>query len=91
MMKTNTLLYEDTPHYNFWLKLISGGILALTFILGVIFILEDTEAAVVMFGITLFDALLLKAILPKRFQVFEDRLRILLGGSFAVALISEGQ
>ena len=77
MMKTNTLLYEDTPHYDFWLKLILGGILALTFILGIIFISKDTEAAVVMFGITLFDALLFKAILPRRFQIFEDRLRIL--------------
>jgi len=84
MMKTNTLLYEDTPHYDFWLKLILGGILALTFILGIVFISQDTEAAMVMFGITLFDALLFKAILPRRFQVFEDRLRILLGGPFAI-------
>jgi len=84
MMKTNTLLYEDTPHYDFWLKLILGGILVLTFILGIIFISQDTEAAVVMFGITLFDALLFKAILPRRFQIFEDRLRILLGGPFAI-------
>jgi len=83
-MKSNIVLYEDTPHYDFWLKLILGGILALTFILGIIFILEDTEAAVVMFGITLFDALLFKAILPRRFQIFEDRLKILLGGPFAI-------
>ena len=83
-MKTNTLLYEDTPHYDFWLKLILGGILVLTFILGIIFISQDTEAAVVMFGITLFDALLFKAILPRRFQIFQDRLRILLGGPFAI-------
>ena len=83
-MKSNIVLYEDTPHYDFWLKLILGGILALTFILGIILILEDTEAAVVMFGITLFDALLFKAILPRRFQIFEDRLKILLGGPFAI-------
>ena len=83
-MKSNIVLYEDTPHYDFWLKLILGGILALTFILGIIFISEDTEAAVVMFGITLFDALLFKAILPRRFQIFEDRLKILLGGPFAI-------
>ena len=83
-MKTNSPLYEDTPEYDFWLKFILGGILALTFILGIIFILENTEAAAVMFGITLLDALLFKAILPRRFQIFEDRLRILLGGPFAI-------
>ena len=83
-MKTKTLLYEDTPKYDSWLKLILGGVLALTIILGIILISQDTEAALVMFGITLFDALLFKAILPRRFQIFEDRLKILLGGPFAI-------
>ena len=83
-MKTNTLLYEDIPEYGSWLKIILGGVLALTFILGIIFISIDTEAALVMFGITLFDALLFKAILPRRFQIFEDRLKILSGGPFAI-------
>ena len=83
-MKTDILLYEETPEYDKWLKLILGGILALTFILGVIFIYQDTEAAIVMFGVTLFDALLFKAILPRRYQIFEDRLRILLGGPLAI-------
>ncbi|MFC1892721.1 hypothetical protein ACFLYR_01610 [Chloroflexota bacterium] len=83
-MKSNTLLYEDTPKYDSWLKLVLGGVLALTFILGIVFLYQDTEAAIAMFGITLFDALLFKAILPRRYQVFEDRVRILLGGPFAI-------
>ena len=83
-MKTSILIYEDTPKYDLWLKLILGGVLALTFILGIIFIYQDTEAAIVMFGTTLFDALLFKAILPKRYQIFEDKLRILMGGPFAI-------
>ena len=83
-MKTDILIYEDTPQYDLWLKLILGGVLALTFILGVIFVYQDTEAAIVMFGITVFDALLFKAILPRRYQIFEDRLRILMGGLFAI-------
>ena len=58
--------------------------MALTFILGIIFISIDTEAALAMFGITLFDALLFKAILPQRFQIFEDRLKIILSGPFAI-------
>jgi len=83
-MKTNILIYEDTPKYDLWLKLILGGVLALTFILGIIFIYQDTKAAIAMFGITLFDALLFKAILPRRYQIFEDRLKILLGGPFSI-------
>ena len=78
------LVYEDTPRYDFWLKLILGGILALTFILGVILLFEDIVGAWVMFGVTLFDALLFKAILPQRFQIFRGRLKIVLGGPFAL-------
>ena len=37
-----------------------------------------------MFGITLFDALLFKAILPRRYQIFEDGLKILMGWPFAI-------
>jgi len=83
-MKTSILIYEDKPKYDLWLKLILGGVLALTFILGVIFIYQDTEAAIVMFGVTLFDALLFKVVLPRRYQIFEDRLKILMGGPFAI-------
>ena len=80
----NSLLYEDIPKYDFWLKLILGGILVVTFVLGIILISEDIRVALAMFGVTLFDALLFKAVLPRRFQIFEDRLRILLGGPLAV-------
>ena len=81
------LVYEDTPRYDFLLKLILGGVLALTFILGVILFFEDIRVAWVMFGVTLFDALLFKAILPRRFQIFEDRLKILLGGPFSINIL----
>ena len=79
----NSLVYEDTPRYDFWLRFILGGVLALTFILGVVLLFEDIVVAWVMFGVTLFDALLFKAILPRRFQIFQDRVKIALGGPFA--------
>jgi len=82
----NILLYQDKPKYDLWLKFILGSIIACTFILGIIFISQDTEAAIVMFGITLFDGLLFKAILPRRFQIFDDKLRIVLGGPLSVSI-----
>ena len=78
------LVYEDTPRYDLWLKLILGGVLTLTFILGIVIFPEDVECALAMFGITIFDAILFKAILPRRFQIFQDRLRIALGKPLAV-------
>ena len=80
----HTLVYEDRPIYDIWLKLILGCVLALTFILGVILISENIGAALAMFGVTLFDALLFNAVLPRRFQIFEDTLKIVLGWPFAI-------
>ncbi len=80
------LVYEDTPRYDFWLKLMLGSILALTLILGFVLLPTDIVAASAMFGITLFDALLFKAILPRRFQIFQDRVKIVLGGPLALSI-----
>lgn len=35
-----------------------------------------------MFGITVFDALLFNAVIPRRFQIFQDRVRVVLGRPF---------
>jgi len=78
------LVYEDRARYDLWLKLILGGVLVITLIVGVILISEDIEAALVMLGVTIFDALLFKAILPQRYQIFQHKVRIVLGGPFAV-------
>ena len=78
------LVYEDSPRYDLWLKLILGGVLALTFVMGAVLLSEDVGAALLMFGVTAFEVLLFKAILPRRFQIFEDRLKIVLGGPFAL-------
>ncbi|MFC1982094.1 hypothetical protein ACFLUN_01285, partial [Chloroflexota bacterium] len=78
------LVYEDIPRYDFQLKLILAGVLALTFIMGVFLLFEDVTGAWVMFGVTVFDALLFKVILPRRFQIFQDRVKIVLGGPLAL-------
>ena len=86
MNVVNNLIYEDTPRYDIWLKLTLGGTLAFTFILGWILISEDIGVALLMFAVTIFDALLFRAVLPKRFQIFEDRMKIVLGLHFAISI-----
>jgi len=78
------LVYEDIPRYDLWLKLILGAILALTLVLGIILLSTDLTAAWAMFGVTVFDALLFKAIMPQRYQIYHDRLKIVLGGPCAL-------
>ena len=78
------LIYEDSAPYDPWLKIILGSTLALTLVMGIVFLPFDVAGAYVMFGVTLFDALLFNAILPRRYQIYQDRLRIVLGKPFAV-------
>ena len=80
------LIYEDIPQYDSWLKWIIGGTLALTLMMGIVFLPFDVVGALAMFGVTLFDALLFNAILPRRYQIYQDRLRIVLGKPFAVSV-----
>ena len=78
------LAYEDIPRYDLWLKLILGAILALTLVLGIILLFTDLMAAWAMFGITVFDTLLFKAVIPQRYQIYDDRLKIVLGSPLAL-------
>ena len=83
MVNQGYLVYQDTPRYDWWLKLVLGGTLALTLVLGLWFFSIDRPAALVLLAVTVFDALLFHAILPRRLQVYSDRLTIVLGYPFA--------
>ena len=74
---STNLTYEDEAIYDLWLKLVLGIVLAVTFVGGLLLIREDLGATLAMLRITLFDALLFKVILPRRYQIFEDKVRML--------------
>jgi len=77
------LLYEDTARTDTWLKLMLGGILVMFLVLGGVLLFQDKEDAFGMFGIAVFYALLFKIVMPQRYQIYSDKVRILLGGPFA--------
>lgn len=77
------LLYEDTPKVDVWFKLLIGGLVVLFVVMGIVLLFEGLEDALVMFGMAIFYALLFKLIMPQRFQIYSDRVRIVLGGPFA--------
>lgn len=84
MRNLTYLVHEDIPRVDFWLKLLLASILALTLVLGVWLLFEDIVGAIAMFGITLVDALLFRTIIPRRYQIYSDRIRIVLGSPFAL-------
>ena len=77
------MLYEDSPRVDMWLKLMLGGILVLLLLVGVSLLFEDTGGAFAIFGAMVFNAVLFKIIMPQRYQIYSDRVRIVLGGPFA--------
>ncbi len=79
-----SLLHEDTPEYDTWLKLILGSVLSFTLLLGVYLLNVDRAGAYIALGVTVFDALLFYAILPQHYQIWTDRVRIVLGRPFAL-------
>lgn len=83
MRRSTLLLYQARPVYDFWLKLVVAGTLALTLVPGLVVLYWNTELGWTLIGVTAFDGLLFYSVLPRNFQLFDDRLRITLGGPFA--------
>jgi hypothetical protein len=77
------LLYEDTARTDTWLKLMLGGILVMFLVLGGVLLFQDDSAAFGMFEIAVYYALLFRIIMPQRYQIYSDKVRIVLGGPFA--------
>jgi hypothetical protein len=85
-MRSSLLLHTAKSSYDRWLKLLLGGTLAFTLILGIVLIPVDILAAGICLGVTAFDGLIFWAVLPHALQIYEDRVRIQLGGPLAVNL-----
>jgi len=80
----SSLLYEDKPKYDIWIKILLVGVVVFTFILGIAQISVDNREALTVLGVVLFEIVLFRLILPRRFQILSDRLRIILGGPLAI-------
>ena len=80
------LTYEETPPYAPWYKWLLGGISAFTLIIGLSLISVDINGTWFLLGVTAFEALLFYFITPRKYQIFEDKIRIKLGTPFAVNL-----
>jgi hypothetical protein len=77
------LIYQDEALYDAWVRLALGALIAIMLVSGIALLFIDTEGAYVMLAGAIFISLLFWAILPRRYQVFEDHVRIVLGGPFA--------
>lgn len=89
------LFYEDKPRYSTWFKLLVVFIPTLIVTLGFLFYSRvlptksesrATINAVYLFAVAAFDSVLFWAITPRKFQVFEDKLKIVLGNNLSFSI-----
>jgi hypothetical protein len=82
----NSVVYEDNPHYDVWLKGIM--LLPVFFLLMGIYhlITAQTEAAISMFAATLLMGAIYWAIFPRKYLILNSKIKIALGGPFSVSI-----
>ena len=85
-MESQLIVFEDKSVYDKWNRIILGGIVAVPLIVGIVLTAVDILGAAIMFGVTIFDAILFWCILPKQFLVYEDRIKIVLGWPFSITI-----
>ena len=84
------LLYEDNPAYGLFFKLIIIGMPA-TFLIVSIFLwlAEETEGSLVLLAEAFIVGLIFWSVFPRKYQIYKDHLRIVLGGPFSVKVSFE--
>jgi hypothetical protein len=79
----DSVIYEDNPRYDVWVK----GIMVLPvffIILGVYYLFTaQVESAIGLFATTLLMGAIYWAIFPRKYQILDSKLRIVLGGQFS--------
>lgn len=91
-LAVDLILHEDKPGYDLWFKAVIALVPALLIALGLLSSFgvlaneEEEGVSVILLGATAFVFLLYWAILPRRYQILEDRVRIVLGGPFSFAI-----
>ncbi|MBC8274320.1 MAG: hypothetical protein H8E40_05045 [Chloroflexi bacterium] len=79
-----SIIYQDTPRYDVWLKAIM--LLPVFFILMGVYslITAQVEAAISMFAATLLMGAIYWVIFPRKYLILDSKIKIVLGGPFSV-------
>ena len=79
----DSVIYEDNPRYDVWVK----GIMVLPvffIILGVYYLFTaQVESAIGLFATTLLMGAIYWAVFPRKYQILNSKIRIVLGGQFS--------
>jgi len=83
----SVLLYEDKVSYGFLLKLIIV-VMPVAFLVTslILWLAEETEGSLILLIEAFAVGLIFWFVFPRKYQVYEDHLRIVLGGPFSIQI-----
>jgi hypothetical protein len=82
----DSVIYEDKPRYDIWFKAIV--LLPVFFLIGgVIYLVTgQSEASIGMFATAVLMAAIYWAVLPRKYQILDSQIKIVLGGQFSFSI-----
>jgi hypothetical protein len=81
-----TLLYEDRPRYGLWLKILLWGFIAVMLITAITTFDSNREDALALIGTAVFIVLVFWAVMPRKYCIYEDRIKIVMGVPFSISV-----
>lgn len=80
----DSIIFEDNPHYDAWLKGIM--MLPIFFILTGLYLVftKDIKSSIGLFATAVLMGATYWAILPRKYQILDSQVRVVLGGPFSV-------
>ena len=79
----DSLIYQDKPRYDIWMKAIMALPLFFVVIAALYLASNEPEAAIGMFGTAALMAAIYWAVFPRKYRIFDSKVRIVLGGPFS--------
>ena len=79
----DSVIYEDRPRYDVWFKAIM--LLPVFFVIGGLFYLAtgEPETSIGMFATAVLMAAIYWAVRPRKYQILDSKIKIVLGGQFS--------
>ena len=79
----DSLIYEDKPRYDIWMKAIMALPLFFVVIAALYLASNEPEAAIGMFGTAAFVVAIYWAVFPRKYRILSSKVKIVLGGPFS--------
>jgi hypothetical protein len=78
------ILYEESAEYSYWIRLLF--LIPIGLAIGAIILAysQEYDGCFVLIGESIFFILIFYFILPRKYQIYEDKLKIVLGNPFSI-------